>query len=294
VITSPQETLEQCFAVLAEAQNDPETGISIPGFHLEGPYISPVAGFRGAHLEKYIRPPDWGEFSRTQKAARNSIRLITVAPEIEGAIPFIKQCHDAGLVVSLGHHNGTSEIITAAVEAGASVSTHLGNGCSNMIHRHNNPLWPQLAEDRLTATLIVDGFHLNRDEVVSFYKMKGLERTILVSDAVDLAGLEPGIYIRGEREVELTPHVVKFPAENVLAGAATPISNCVSNMMEMTGCSLAEAIRMASTNPAELLGLENIGSLEVGKRADLILFTLEEGEVHIQKTIVNGIEVYSN
>ncbi len=189
--------------------------------------------------------------------------------------------------------NGNAKQIKEATDAGASMSTHLGNGCANMINRHNNPLWPQLADDRLSASLIVDGFHLNKEEVQSFYKIKGNKNTILVSDALDLAGLEPGEYTRWERTVLLTPDVVKFPAENVLAGAASPISSCVGNMMKFTGCSLSEAIQMASTNPARLIGLNNLGEIKEGKRADLILFTIENGEVVIQQTIVAGKAVYS-
>jgi len=293
LITADQESLKNSFSILSESLDDEEIGMSIPGFHLEGPYISPVKGFRGAHLEKYIRQPDWNEFMELQKAANNGIKLITVAPEVEGAIPFIQECSKNGIVVSLGHHNGNTEQIKQATDAGASMSTHLGNGCANMINRHNNPLWPQLADDRISASIIADGFHLTREEVQCFYKIKGSNRTILVSDALDLAGLEPGEYIRWERKVLLTPDVVKFPAENVLAGAASPLSTCVGNIMKFTQCTLLDAIQMASTNPAQLIGLDNIGEISPGKRADLILFTMEEGKMVIQKTIVAGKVVYS-
>jgi N-acetylglucosamine-6-phosphate deacetylase len=221
------------------------------------------------------------------------IRLITVAPEFEGIIPMIRYCIDNNIVVSLGHHNGSAEEIAAAVDAGASFSTHLGNGCANMIHRHNNPLWPQLAEDRLTAGLITDGFHLNKAEVQTFYKVKGDDLIVLVSDAVDLAGLPPGEYERWGGTVVLTQDVVKFPAENVLAGAASPISKCIGNMMGFTDCSLESAINMATRNPARLIGLEDVGEIQVGKRADLILFTLEGTEIRIHQTMVNGEVVYT-
>jgi N-acetylglucosamine-6-phosphate deacetylase len=293
VITADGEMLRNSFTLLASASKDPEIAASIPGFHLEGPYISPEKGFRGAHLEKYIRKPNWEEFAGLQELSGSKIRLVTVAPEMEGAIPFIRNCALSGVLVSLGHHDGSSEQIRQAADAGASLSTHLGNGCANLIDRHNNPLWPQLAEDRLSTTLIADGFHLNQDELKCFYRMKGLERTILVSDALDLAGLPPGIYIRGEREVLLTSDVIKFPAENVLAGAATPLSTCVSNMMDFTGCSLAEAIRMASTNPAKLLGLDKLGEISPGKRADLILFHMSDEGMEIRTTIVKGKIVYA-
>lgn len=293
VISNDHASLINSFANLSGALNDEEVKMSIPGFHLEGPYISPIQGYRGAHLEKYIRQPDWDEFSKLQKAAHNGIRLITIAPELNGAVSFIKKCKETGVLVSLGHHNGSSEIIKQAVDAGASMSTHLGNGCANMINRHDNPLWPQLAEDRITATIIADGFHLNKEEVQCFYKMKGVERTILVSDALDLAGLPPGEYIRDERLVILTSDVVKYPAENVLAGAASPLRTGVYNMMKFTHCSLGDAIQMASKNPARSLGLNDIGEINPGKRADLILFTIEDNKLIIQQTIVAGKIVYS-
>lgn len=293
VITNSHKNLKKSFQLLASALDDEEIGLSIPGFHLEGPYLSPIQGFRGAHLAKYIRKPEWDEFSELQKAALNKIILVTVAPEVEGAISFISKCSESGIVVSLGHHNGSSEIIKNAVAAGASMATHLGNGCANMINRRENPIWPQLANDGITASIIVDGYHLTQEQVQCFYKMKGLEKTILVSDALDLAGLPHGEYTRHERLVVLS-EVVKFPAENCLAGAASPLNTCVTNMMKLTGCSLENAIQMASTNPARLLGLNNIGELKQGKRADMILFAMKDGEMAIQKTIVAGKIVYSN
>ncbi len=291
--TNPHERLHKNFAILSNALDDPEIGASIPGFHLEGPYISPVKGFRGAHLEKYVRQPDWEEFMEYQNAANNGIKLVAVAPEVEGAIPFIRRCVDNDIKVTLAHHNGSAEEIKEAADAGASVSNHLGNGCANMIHRHNNPLWPQLAEDRLTPSIIADGSHLTPEEVQTFYKVKGPDNLILVSDAVSLAGLPPGEYKRGERDVVLTEEVVQYPAENVLAGAASPLSSCVANMLKFTRCGLKEAIRMASTNPARQFNLDEIGEISQGKRADLILFTMEDGEMVIQKTIVAGEVVYS-
>lgn len=292
LITADRKSLKNSFSILSKALADEETGPSIPGFHLEGPFISPEKGFRGAHLEKYIRKPDWNEFAELQLAAKNKIKLITVAPEIDGAVPFIQNCSREGVIVSLGHHNGNAEQIEKAVDAGATLSTHLGNGCANMIDRHNNPFWPQLSEDRLSVTIIADGFHLNKQEVRTFYKVKGIDRTILVSDALDLAGLEPGEYTRWERTVLLTPDVVKFPAENVLAGAAAPITTGISNIMKFTGCSLGDAIQMASTNPAKILQLNDRGEISPGKRADMILFTIENGKMVIQKTILGGKVVY--
>ena len=293
VISSDIDRMKKNFAILAEARKDPKIGRSIPGFHLEGPYISPVKGFRGAHLEKYIKKPDWEEFQELQKAANGGIKIITLAPELEGAIPFIRQCTESGIVVSLGHHNGSARDVQQAVDAGAKMATHLGNGCANEINRHNNPLWPQLSNDAITASIIADRFHLTKEEIRTFYKAKGVENTILVSDALDLAGLPPGEYTRGERTLLLTPDVVKLPKENVLAGAASPISKCVGVIMEYTQCGLHNAVRMASTNPAKMFALDDRGSIAQGRRADLILFTMEDGKMVIAKTFVAGQLVYT-
>ncbi len=293
LITSDVDLIKKNFAILAEARQDPEIRPSIPGFHLEGPYISPLAGFRGAHLEKYIKAPDWDEFQEIQKAANNGIILLTMAPELEGAIPFIKKCVASGVTVSLGHHNGSATEVQLAVDAGAKMATHLGNGCANEINRHNNPLWPQLSNDALTASIIADGFHLTREEVRTFYKAKGVGNTILVSDALDLAGLPPGEYTRGERTLVLTPEVVKLPKENVLAGAASPISKCIGVVMEYTDCGLKNAIQMASTNPAKLFSLNELGEIEIGKRGDLIQFTIKNNRMNILKTYVNGSLVHA-
>lgn len=293
VITNDIERIKTNFAILAKAKEDPEIGPSIPGFHLEGPYISPLPGFRGAHLEKYIKAPDWEEFQEIQNAAKGGIKIITLAPELEGAIPFIRNLIAIGVTVSLGHHNGSAEDVALAVEAGARLSTHLGNGCANEINRHNNPLWPQLSNDALNISIIADGFHLTREEIRTFYKTKGVDKTILVSDALDLAGLPPGEYTRGERTLVLTPNVVKLPKENVLAGAASPISKCVGKVMEFTECSLKDAIQMASTNPAEFFALKELGAIEKGKRADLVLFTMENNEMLIERTYVGGKLVYT-
>lgn len=293
IITSEYSRMKKNFAVLAKAMDDSEIGESIPGFHLEGPYISPIKGFRGAHLEKYIKKPDWKEFQELQKAANNGIKIITLAPELEGAIPFIRKCVKSGVLVSLGHHNGNAEQIKLAIDAGAQMATHLGNGCANEINRHHNPLWPQLSDDRITPSIIADGFHLTREEVRSFYKVKGASNTILVSDALDLAGLPPGEYTRGERTLLLTPNVVKLPKENVLAGAASPISLCVGVVMDFTQCSLGEAIQMASTNPAAMMSLKHLGKIEQGKRADFVLFSMEDKQMKIEKTYIAGELVYT-
>ena len=293
VITASREKLLKAFTVLARARRDQEIGQSIPGFHLEGPYISPQEGYRGVHNQKHIRPPDWDEFAVLNKAAENKIFQITIAPEVEGAVEFNFKCVNEGIIVALGHHNASAQDIRRAVEAGATAVTHLGNGCANTIHRFKNPLWMQLAEDRLTASMILDGFHLLPEIVKVFYRAKGPERLVLTSDITQLAGMPPGKYIWDGKHVVLTPEgVLKYPKENVFAGASLPLTTGVENIMRFTSCPLKEAVDMVTRNPARLYGFTDRGEIKAGMRADLILFKLNGYELNIQKTYINGIMVY--
>lgn len=292
--TNSVDLLKKNFAVLAKTKDDPSLKGSIAGFHLEGPYISPEDGYRGAHPLRFVRKPDWNEFTELQKISGNNIIQVTIAPETEGALDFISKCKTAGIIVGLGHHNAPAETVTAAIERGAQIATHIGNGCANSINRHLNPLWSQLADDRLMISIIGDGFHLNPEEIRVFYKVKGPEKTIITSDVTSYAGLPPGKFVNIEGDtIELTKDgMVRYPAQNVLAGSASPVKKGVANVMKVTGCSLAEAVRMASTNPARLYNLSDRGSIEIGKRADLIMFQIVDNELDIIKTYVNGQLVY--
>jgi N-acetylglucosamine-6-phosphate deacetylase len=292
--TNSYELLKKNFTILGTIIDDPALHGSIAGFHLEGPYISPVDGFRGAHPLKYVRKPDWNEFISLYEASGNNIIQVTVAPETEGAIEFISKCVEKGIVVALGHHNASAGQITEATDHGARIATHIGNGCANMINRHNNPLWPQLADDRLMISIIGDGFHLLPEEIRVFYKAKGIERTIITSDVTGYGSLPPGKYVTEEGDsIELTTAgMLRYPAQNVLYGSASPIKKGVGNVMIVTGCSLSDAIQMASTNPARLYNLDDRGTIEPGKRADLILFQIIDNELVIKQTYVGGNLVY--
>lgn len=289
VITASQEALENSFKNLSFAIKEKKIADSVPGFHLEGPYISPKDGYRGAHSLENIRLPDWDEFQKLNEIAEGKILQVTLAPEVEGAIDFIKKCDENNVIVSLGHHNANAEEIKMAVDAGAKTVTHLGNGCANNINRFNNPLWMQLAEDRLMSSLIVDGFHLSPEIVKVFYKAKGSERIILTSDMTMLAGQPPGDYVWDGKDVVLSPEgIILLPKENVFAGASLPLITGVGNMMRFTDCGLEEAINMATINPAKLYGFKDRGSIEVGKRADLMLFGIEVDKINIIQMIVGG------
>ncbi len=294
IITASNETIIKNLKILNESLSDPQIAKSVPGFFLEGPYISPLDGFRGAHNAEFVRLPDWNEFREFINASNHHIIKTTVAPELDGAMDFIDKCRSEGITVAIGHHNGSSEQIHEAASHGATISTHLGNGCANMIHRHNNPLWAQMADDRLTPTIIADGFHLNPDELSVFYKVKGSDNLLLISDITKLAGLPSGEYAWNGKKVLLTPEgKLRLPEQDVLAGASFSIRKGIGNMMKYTGCSLEEAIQMASTNQAELFGWHDRGTIEVGKRADLVLFKIVNGEVMVQQTILAGQMVYN-
>lgn len=293
IITAIGETIRANLKVLSSSLNDEKLSKSIPGFFIEGPYISPLDGFRGAHNAEFVRAPDWDEFQSFIAASGNKIIKTTVAPELEGIMDFIDNCRKAGIVVAIGHHNGNAEQIHEAAQRGAWISTHLGNGCANMIHRHNNPLWAQMADDRLTPTIIADGFHLNPDELSVFYKVKGAHNLLLISDITKLAGLPPGEYDWNGKTVLLTPEgKLRLPDLDVLAGASFSIRKGIGNMMKFTGCSLEEAIQMASSNQARMFQWHDRGAIEVGKRADLVLFKIENSEVKVEQTIVAGEVVF--
>ncbi len=250
-----------------------------PGVHVEGPFISPHDGPRGAHPLQYIREPDWDEFQRLQDAAAGMIRIFTLSPEYDSAPDFIRRVAESGVVVSIGHTAATPQQIHAAADAGASMCTHLGNGSHTMIPRHDNYIWPQLADDRLTAGLIVDGHHLPPDVVKVFIRVKTPERTILVSDMSGLAGLPPGRYPSGLCELEILPDgkLVVAGQTKIMAGASFPLGTCIANALRFAGVTLREAIYMARDNPARLLGTNvPAAPLAAGSPVELALFDLLE------------------
>lgn len=287
-------------AIAAACQTDAELAQRIAGIHLEGPYVSAQDGPRGAHPRAFCRQPDFDEFERLQEAAGGRIRLLTLSPEYEGAAAFISRAVASGVLIGIGHTAATAVQIRAAVDAGARLSTHLGNGCHALLPRHHNYLWAQLAEDRLCASLICDGHHLPPEVVKSFVRAKTPARCVLVSDLVAQAGLAPGRYRGGLGEVEMRAdgRLVVAGQTEMMAGATAPIGTGVANVMQFAGVTLAEAVDMASRRPAQLLGLPG-GRLEVGAPADLVLFDLPEqtGEragrgLHVRATIKAGRVVF--
>jgi N-acetylglucosamine-6-phosphate deacetylase len=294
LLTNSHEKLIKNLKILDEIiKKDDGLGKSIPGFHLEGPYISPEEGFRGCHPVQHIRKPSPEEFLSYQEAAGGRILQITLAPEIEGAMELIRLCTLDGIVVALGHTNASASQIMQAVDNGARLSTHLGNGCANFIHRHKNPIWPQLANDRLIPSIIADGLHLLPEEIKVFYKVKGPDNIILTSDVIYLAGMAPGKYTFLESEVILTEEgMLLNPELNCLAGASFSLKKGVENIMNFTGCSITNAINMASLNVARVYSLDDRGTLAPGNRADIILFERVNNMISIKETWLSGKQVF--
>jgi len=295
LVTNTPQNLIRNFRVLADSLSDVAVHASVPGFHLEGPWLSKLDGFRGCHREDQLTLPDLAALKNYQEAAKGNIAQLTIAPELAGAIELIGYCKANGIVAAMGHSNAGSLDIRSACASGLILSTHLGNGCANMIHRHNNPIWPQLAYDQLIPTIIADGHHLTPEELTVFLKVKGSGSLILTSDVTYLAGMPAGRYNFAGAPVILTEDgMLKSADQDVLAGASLPLIKGVENMVRSTGCSLGEAINMASRNVARVFGWKERGALLPGKRADLVLIASEGASLRVRKTIVSGEVVFDD
>jgi N-acetylglucosamine-6-phosphate deacetylase len=292
VITGSPQDMLGAFSNLAKAKEAMWEGAAMEAFHLEGPYISPDDGPRGAHPVRWVRSPDSDEFQRFQEAARGNIRLVTLSPEWPSAPRFIEALVREGVVVSIGHTRATTEEIGAAVSAGATLSTHIGNGAHAVLARHPNYIWDQLADDRLAASFIVDGIHLAPSFLKVALRAKGLERSLLVTDAVMPAGGAPGPYKLGEVEVELhSDGSVRLRGGTRLAGSALSMDRALQNVMQIAGLNLREAITLATRNPARLGRIASRQrGLNPGERADLVRFRFHEatGAIEVLETFLAG------
>lgn len=293
VTTNSFEHMSRCMRQLAQAMEDPETGPSMPAIHMEGPYISREDGPRGAHPVEHARPPDWDEFQRFQEAASGRIRLVTLSPEYPEAEAFIRRATSEGIAVAIGHTNASSEQIKAAVDAGARLSTHLGNGSHAMIPRHPNYIWDQLAADELWASLIVDGHHLPPAVVKTMVRAKTFDRVILVTDAVSVAGLGPGTYTTLTKNVEVTKDgAVRLAGTPYLAGAALEMPKAIANTVAFAGVDFAQAIEMASIHPAFFMRTYGGVSIPHHESGSWAVLRRAGGEIEVLMTAVAGRVVF--
>lgn len=296
VITGGPDDMAGAIENLAKAKESLPEGEAMDGFHVEGPHISPDDGPRGAHPRRWVRRPDIDEFRRWQDVGRGHIRLVTVAPEWPEAPQYIETLTREGVTVSIGHTNAEAAQISDAVAAGATMSTHLGNGAHAVLRRHPNYIWDQMADDRLTASFIVDGIHLPVSFLRVALRAKGIERSVLVTDASSPAACQPGRYKLGEQEVDLLPgNRVVLAGQDKLAGSALRMDDGVSNLMKLAGLTLTDAVRLATVNPARIGKVpgRTLG-LAAGERADLVRFRINPGtqNVEVLETLIGGRRVF--
>jgi N-acetylglucosamine-6-phosphate deacetylase len=290
VITGPPEDMAAALANLSRAKDALPEGDAISGFHVEGPHIAAEDGPRGAHPRHWVRPPDFDEFRRWQDAASGRVRIITLSPEWPQAPRYIERITAEGVVAAIGHTAATRQQLDAAVSAGATLSTHLGNGAHATLRRHPNYIWDQLADDRLMADFIVDGIHLDAAFLKVAIRAKTVVRAVLVTDAATPAAAPPGRYHLGEQEVDHTPDGrVVLAGTDRLAGSALRMDRGVFNLMRLAGLSLADAVRMATVNAA-LAGRVPGRSRGIvpGDRADLVQFRLTDQGLAIEATWLSG------
>jgi N-acetylglucosamine-6-phosphate deacetylase len=268
IISSSLERFASCAAMLARVESK-----AIAGLHMEGPYISSEDGPRGTHPREDVSAASIDDFKRRQDAAGGRIRLVTLAPEVPGALPLVEFLRASGVRAAIGHTAASPDQVRDAVRAGATLSTHLGNGCAQVLPRHPNFIWEQLAADELVASLIVDGHHLPPATVKTMVRAKTPRRVVLVTDAIAAAGQPPGEYQLGKVRVRLDETGrVAVPGASNLAGSALSLDRAVANTVRFAGVTLEEALAMASTQPAAYLGLASAGRLDL--EWDAAAFTL--------------------
>ena len=288
VITGSRSDMLGSLRNLARAKRTVGNGDAMLGFHVEGPWISPHDGPRGAHPKAHVRRPTIEEFERFQEAAEGNVRLVTLSPEHAEASKVIEHISASGVVVSIGHTAATASQIADAANAGATMSTHLGNGAHSAVARHDNYIVHQMADDRLYAGLIVDGIHLPPPFVKIAIRAKRPDKTILVTDAVAPACCPPGLYKLGEQEVELVPEQrVELTSTRRLAGSALSMDQGIENAMRFAGLTILQATRLATSNPGAAMGLgDRRGYLAPGQAADFTVFRLSaEQSVDVERTV---------
>lgn len=294
VITASETAMSQALMAIALAcETDTVVRDMVAGVHVEGPFISPIDGPRGAHPKEHVRKPDINEVKRWQKACGGLVRMITLSPHWPESGAFIAAACDMGIEIAIGHTDATGEQVHSAAAAGARLSTHLGNGAAAMLPRHPNFIWAQLADERMAAAFIADGHHLPQDTLKTMIRAKGLEKSILVSDVASLGGLKPGLYTQAiGGQVELTADGrLGIAGTPYLAGAARNLNEGIANVIALTGLSLADALRMATENPGRFAG--GRGCIAVGERADITRFRMTVGSPSLDVIDVwlNGVKV---
>lgn len=284
-MTAPHAPTLQAVQAVAEFTPPPRGGARILGVHLEGPYIS--AKFPGAQPATFIRPPNLDEVDELLRAG--FVRMITLAPEVEGAEALIRRSVSQGVVAVLGHTNATYEECERAIAWGATGATHTYNAMSGLHHRRPGALGAVLSNDALYAQLIADNIHVHPAAMNILARCKGVERSVLITDAIRAAGLGSGEYDLGGQPVTVQNGECRL-ADGTLAGSLLTMERALLNFMAATGLPLAAAWPTTSRTPARWLGLDHaLGSLQPGYHADLVLLNTR---LEVMATVVGGEVVY--
>ena len=265
VITSSMKVYRDNLPILAHAATAHE-GAKILGIHLEGPFINPKA--RGVHPESFIHTPSIELFEQLRQLAQDRISILSLAPEMPGAMELISEVsRNTNTVISLAHHLADRDTIYRAKDTGAKACTHVGNGLPEMLHRHLNPIWPILACDGLSAMIISDGYHLPEDVLRVFIRAKGVDQLIITSDMVHLAGLAPGAYDFAGVAVVLEEcgHLHVKDAYQ-LAGSGCSMFHCMNHLASLEVLDEAQLIQVGYTNPLQLVQ-ENPNGLALPSQA---------------------------
>jgi N-acetylglucosamine-6-phosphate deacetylase len=293
VITAPEERIVHALDCIRRARDtDPWVRDAIPCAHVEGPFISPDDGARGVHDLEWIRPLDAEEVGRWRQAG--PVGIVTISPHADHSADHIARIARTGIAVSIGHTSADHAHILAAVDAGARLATHLGNGIPTMLPRHPNAIWSLLADERITAGLIADGHHLPAETLVAMIRAKGDRGVFLVSDLTAIGGLSPGPHTTpvGGRVVLSDDLRLSHAGSDLLAGAAATLTDGVRRLAGLPAIGLGTALRLASENPARIVpgGRFALGSLEPGAPADLVLLG-GGGDLHVDDVFVGGVPV---
>ena len=255
VITAPTEILSARLSALDRAVAASRLGpVMVPGFHLEGPFLNPAQGFAGCHEAAAIAPPDPAVLQRLIGGLVRPVLLLTLAPERDGAVDLIGWARTHGMAVAVGHSAAEEDVVQRAVQAGATLSTHLGNGLPQTLPKFRNPLMAQLAEDQLFASFIADGIHIPGRTLKVFIRAKGPQRTVLVTDATAAAAAPPGLYRFAGLTIEGALNgSVRVPGSGQLAGSALCLDQAIRNLVSWGIVGPETAIHCASTNPAAVI-----------------------------------------
>ncbi|SMO62720.1 N-acetylglucosamine-6-phosphate deacetylase [Fodinibius sediminis] len=257
IITSSAETFERNLRLMARSIIDNDLRESIPGFHVEGPFISGEDGARGAHNAEWVRKPDINFLQKLDEWSGGNIKLLTIAAETEGADDLCRYATDnLGITVSLGHQMAGENDLDKLAHSGARSLTHLGNGIPRLLPRHHNPLWAGIGNDDLTAMIIADGHHLPPAILKAIIRTKGTSKIIVVSDASPIAGLPPGTYNTLGNDVILEESgLLHNPETGYLVGSSSSMLECMNYLKTLDLLSGEELARVGFYNPLELIGI---------------------------------------